>query len=157
MSSRNAPPWLFGWRWADIYSSLSLSWQKRSPVVETFFSYQAYEHHAEVLWGAGNAWRRFKEDNFSVLASTKFRANAPQTLYSRLKVVLVSFFYDFNMRERPSLLKFFSCPYLFWQKSLRFLQSKPEQKTTYSAKWFVYVTRVSPLQPVGKWRHFSLD
>ena len=75
-----------------------------------------------------------KEANFSVLASTKFRANAPQTLYSRLKVVLVSFFYDFNMRERPSLLKFFSCPYPFWQKSLRFLQSTLEQQTTYSAK-----------------------
>ena len=75
-----------------------------------------------------------KEANFSVLASTKFRANAPQTLYSRLKVVLVSFFYDFNMRERPSLLRFFSCPNLFWQKSLRFLQSTLEQQTTYSAK-----------------------
>ena len=75
-----------------------------------------------------------KEANFSVLASTKFRANAPQTLYSRLKVVLVSFFQDFNMRERSSLFRFFSCPYLFWQKSLRFLQSTLEQQTTYSAK-----------------------
>ena len=139
------------------YSCLSLSWLKRSPVVETFFSYQAYEHHEEVLWGAGNASRRFKEANFSVLASTKFRANAPQTLQSALKVVLVSFFLDFNMRERPSLLRFFSCPNLFWQKSLRFLQSTHEQQTTYSAKWFVHVTRVSALQPVGKWWHFSLD
>ena len=128
------------------YSSLSLSWLKRSPVVETFFSYQAYEHHAEVLWDAGNAWRRpkngcsVKEANFSVLAFTKFRASAPQTLWSALKVVLVSFFQDFNMREPPSLLRFFSCPYLFWQKSLRFLynknvlQSTLKQQTTYSAK-----------------------
>ena len=124
----------------DRCSSLSLVWLKRSPVVETFFSYQAYEHHAEVLWGAWNARIRakngcsVKEDNFSVLAFTKFRASAPQTLWSALKVVLVSFFQDFNVREPPSLLRFFSCPYLFWQKSLRFLQSTLEQQTTYSAK-----------------------